>query len=134
MAIYTLGPLLGTLKIHFYFSRVLISHILGPVLGPIAGGFIAQSIGIKYIFIIISCLCGVCALIGIPLLRETYAPVIRLGLAKKSADPEKAAKAHPALASAHGSMWRIIWLNLSRPAIMLTRSFICFILSAYMAL
>jgi MFS family permease len=116
MALYSLGPLIG------------------PVVGPIAGGFIAQSIGIKYVFIVISASCGVAALIGIPLLRETYAPVIRLRLAQKSADPEKAARQHPTLVAARRSKGHILWVNLSRPAIMLTHSFICFILSLYMAL
>jgi len=116
MALYSLGPLIG------------------PVVGPIAGGFIAQRIGVKYVFIVISALCGAAALIGIPFLRETYAPVIRLRLAQKSADPEQAALQHPAFVAAHGSKWRILWIHLSRPAIMLTRSFICFILSLYMAL
>jgi len=116
MAIYTLGPLIG------------------PVVGPIGGGFIAQTIGVKWVFIVISAACGVSALIGIPFLRETYAPVIRLRLAQKSADPEKAAMQHPTLASAYQSKWHILWINISRPAIMLTCSFICFILSLYMAL
>lgn len=36
MALYTLGPLIG------------------PAVGPVAGGFIANSIGPKYVFVIIS--------------------------------------------------------------------------------
>lgn len=36
MSFYTLGPLLG------------------PALGPIAGGFLAQTVGVKYIFITIA--------------------------------------------------------------------------------
>lgn len=106
----------------------------GPVVGPIAGGFIAQSIGIKYVFIVISGLCGLASLVGIPLLKETYAPVIRLRLAKKAADPETAAKKHPHLIADHGNKLHVLWINLSRPLYMLTRSFICFILSLYMAL
>jgi MFS family permease len=116
MAIYSLGPLIG------------------PAVGPIAGGFITETIGFKYVFIVITALCGVAALIGIPLLRETYAPVIRLRIARKSSDPEKAAKAHPHLLQAHGSSWHLITVNLVRPFMLLTRSFVCFILSLYMAL
>ena len=74
MAIYSLGPLIG------------------PAVGPIAGGFITETVGFKWVFIVISALCGVASVIGIPLLRETYGPVIRLRIAKRSADPEKAAK------------------------------------------
>ncbi|TFK38130.1 multidrug resistance protein 4 [Crucibulum laeve] len=115
MALYSLGPLIG------------------PVVGPIAGGFIAQTIGIKYVFIVIACICGLSAMIGIPLLRETYGPVIRLRRAQKSADPEAAAKIHPALAKAHENKLHVLWVNLTRPIMMLCTSFICFILSLYMA-
>jgi MFS family permease len=103
----------------------------GFVVGPIAGGFIAQHIGLKYIFIIMSALCGVAALIGIPCLKETYAPVIRLRLGKLSSDSEKVAQT---LLYKNESIWRKLWLNLSRPVILLSHSFICFILSLYLAM
>ncbi|KAI0091946.1 multidrug resistance protein 4 [Irpex rosettiformis] len=115
MAIYSLGPLIG------------------PAVGPIAGGFITETVGFKWVFIVISVLCGIVSIVGIPLLRETYAPVIRLKIAKHSADPEKAAKAHPHLMQNHGSGLHLIWVNISRPFILLTRSFVCFVLSLYMA-
>lgn len=116
MAVFSLGPLIG------------------PVVGPIAGGFITETIGIKWIFIVIAALCAVAAVIGIPLLRETYAPVIRLRLAEQSGDPEKAAKAHPHLLKEHGSAAHRVWVDISRPFILLTRSYVCFLLSLYMAL
>ncbi|KAJ3554503.1 hypothetical protein NM688_g3076 [Phlebia brevispora] len=115
MAVYSLGPLIG------------------PAVGPIAGGFIAETIGFKYIFIVIAATCGVASACGIPFLRETYAPVIRLRIAQRSADPEKAAKAHPHLVHNHGGKLHLIWINLSRPFILLTQSFVCFVLSLYMA-
>jgi hypothetical protein len=98
-----------------------------------AGGFIAQTIGIKYVFIVISGACGVSALIGIPLLRETYAPVIRLRLARNFEDSEKAMQ-HPTTVSARRSTLHFFWVNIRRPAMLLTHSFVCFILSFYMAL
>ncbi|EJF56590.1 MFS general substrate transporter [Dichomitus squalens LYAD-421 SS1] len=92
MAIYTLGPLLG------------------PVIGPVAGGFIAQTIGFKYIFIVVAGLCAVAAVVGIPFLRETYHPVIRLRRAKKSGDPEALARLHPHLVQEHGNrMHRLMY-------------------------
>lgn len=115
MAVYSLGPLIG------------------PAVGPIAGGFISETIGFKYVFIVIAGLCGFAAVLGIPFLRETYSPVIRLRLAKQMDDPEKAARQHPHLLQNHGSKLHLIWVNLHRPAILLTRSFVCFILSLYMA-
>lgn len=116
MAVYSLGPLIG------------------PAVGPIAGGFISETIGFKYIFVVIAALCGLAAALGILFFRETYSPVIRLRLARKAADLEKATKRHPQLLQNHGSKWHLIWVNLHRPFILLTRSFVCFILSLYMAL
>lgn len=117
MAIYSLGPLIG------------------PAVGPIAGGFIAESIGIKWVFIVIAVLTAIASVVGIPLLKETYAPIIRLRRAKKQrgSDPEKAVKEgyHPSLE--HTSKLGYLWLNLIRPVILITRSIVCFMLSLYMA-
>ncbi|PPQ86651.1 hypothetical protein CVT25_006835 [Psilocybe cyanescens] len=115
MALYSLGPLIG------------------PVIGPVAGGFIAQTIGVKYVFIVIAAACGAVSAVGIPLLQETYGPVIRLRRAAKSGDPEKAATLHPHLQQEHSSKLHILWVNLERPFEMLFRSSVCFILSLYMA-
>ncbi|KAF7433191.1 hypothetical protein PC9H_005140 [Pleurotus ostreatus] len=95
MAVFTLGPLLG------------------PVIGPIAGGFVAQSIGPKYVFIIIAGLCAFIAAVGIPFLHETYAPVLRQRLARPN-DLEKLidVKAPTAREKMH-----YLWLNISRPGI-----------------
>ena len=116
MAIYSLGPLVG------------------PVIGPVAGGFIAQTIGFKYIFVVIGALCAVAAALGIPFLRETYHPVIRLRRARQSSDPEAAARAHPHLQAEHAGKLHRLYVDMTRPFILLTRSIICFLLSAYMAL
>lgn len=134
MALYSLGPLIGKLSSLDNVCLSLSMFVAGPVIGPIAGGFIAQSIGVKWVFIIVAILCAVAAAVGIPVLKETYAPIIRLRLAKKSADPEKAAKQHPTLVAAHGSKLHLLWINLSRPIVILTHSFVCFILSLYMSL
>jgi MFS family permease len=111
----------------------LTCSILGPVVGPIAGGFITQNIGFKYIFFTISGLCGLASLIAIPFLKETYAPVIRARRASQMSDPEKPLPPDSQAEPPQDTKLRILWLNLSRPVIMLTRSFICFILSLYMA-
>lgn len=121
-------------------------------MGPIAGGFIAQTIGIKWVFIVIASsshlliitftvyfcypvLCGVASAIGIPLLRETYAPIIRQRRAAKSGDSEsvQAVYDQPAVLKEHGRLY-YLWINLSRPITLLVRSMICFMFSLYMAL
>lgn len=85
-------------------------------------------------FVIVSC--AVASLFGILLLKETYAPVICLRRAAKAQleDPEKVMKANPHLLQERGSKLHMLWINLSRPIIILSHSFICFILSLYMAL
>lgn len=116
MALYSIGPMIG------------------PAIGPIMGGFIAESVGVLYVFYVIAAISGVAAIIGIPLMKETYAPVIRLRLYDMELDPEKIVEGHPVLTAHHMDKWNYLWANLKRPAILLTRSFICFILSLYMAL
>jgi hypothetical protein len=92
------------------------------------GGFITETVGIQYAFYLIAGLCGVAAAVGIPLLRETYAPIIKL---RHAPDPEMAVADNPVLTM---GKWGYLWINLERPFIILSRSFICFILSLYMAL
>ncbi|KAF5381256.1 hypothetical protein D9615_008392 [Tricholomella constricta] len=115
MALFTLGPLIG------------------PAVGPIAGGFIAQTVSIKWVFIVIAVVCGVAALFGIPFLRETYAPVLRYRKAVESRDPEKIAKAHAALVRGSEGRLAFMWMSFSRPAKIFFTSLTCFILSLYLA-
>ncbi|KAF8629027.1 hypothetical protein AX15_003601 [Amanita polypyramis BW_CC] len=115
MAIYTLMPLIA------------------PAIGSVAGGFISQTIGIRYVFVVIAALCGVTSVFGVILLRETYAPVIQIRKLKKEAsDPEKAAKLER-LQENNKNIIKVLAGNLLRPIVLLTRSFICFILSLYLA-
>jgi MFS family permease len=52
MALYSLGPLFGTLfQLGCDDSLML---YLGPVIGPVAGGYIAETIGVKYVFVVIA--------------------------------------------------------------------------------
>ncbi|KAG2076656.1 multidrug resistance protein 4 [Suillus decipiens] len=111
-----------------------IGPLIGPVVGPIMGGFIAESIGIQYDFYVVAAICGVAAVLSIPFLRESYAPVIRFRRQRMPRDLEKAAGRRPVLTAPHMNKWVHLWINLKRPVIILTRSFICFILSLYMAL
>ena len=117
MAIFTLGPLIG------------------PAVGPVCGGFIAQTIGFKWIFIVIAIASGVGAAFGIPFFRETYGPIIRIRRAKKQikATGEKTFE-HDVLLDQHLDFKYVMWVNMTRPFALLFKSFICFILSLYMGL
>lgn len=106
------------------------------MVGPLAGGFIAQTVGIEYVFYAIAAICGVASLFAIPFLRETYAPVILSRKDISASDPEKAPAVHSgALQDPRNKCkWKHLITNMLRPAVILTHSFICFILSLYMAL
>jgi hypothetical protein len=58
--------------------------------------------------------------------------VIQYRRAKSGGDLEKANQVHPILHSPGGKI-AMIWMNLSRPVILLTRSLVCFALSGYTA-
>lgn len=111
------------------FLQKWLTTFVGPVIGPIAGGFIAQRIGFKYVFIVIAGICAVANLIAIPFLHETYAPVI-LHRRALQGDQEKELPVTP-MRKSEGLQY--IWTNLSRPMVVLFRSLICFMLSLYMA-
>jgi MFS family permease len=49
---------------------------LGPTLGPIACGFLAETSGWKWVLGLITALLGLCWLAGLFLVPETYAPVL----------------------------------------------------------
>ena len=97
--------------------------------------FVPSSSGVNVIHHLFSypVLCGVVGAISIPLLRETYAPVIRQRKAAKSGDPEKVVSIQPSLLKEHGKLY-YLWINLSRPITLLFGSLICFLFSLYMAL
>ena len=117
MAIYTLGPLLG------------------PAIGPAAGGFVAQSIGFKWIFYLIAIASGVGAIIGIPFLEETYAPYIQLQRAQREFKKTGVQSLElEILLEQRKDFGHTMWVNMTRPFALLFGSFICFILSLYMGL
>ncbi|EIM81804.1 MFS general substrate transporter [Stereum hirsutum FP-91666 SS1] len=102
--------------------------MIAPVAGPIAGGFLTETSGFKYIFVLLVCLSGVFLLISIPLFRETYGPVI---LARSFRTPKDLENTSMALNRRESI--QNVWINVKRPFVLLARSFICFILSLYMA-
>jgi MFS family permease len=55
---------------------------LGPALGPVIGGFIAENVGWRWVEGIMALYCGVFWIFGAFLVPETYAPVILKGRAK----------------------------------------------------
>ncbi|KAI5119904.1 hypothetical protein M0805_003708 [Coniferiporia weirii] len=117
MAVFTLGPLLG------------------PAIGPVAGGFIAETIGFKWIFIVIAIFSGVGGVCGMLVLEETYAPVIQIRRAQRQIKlTGERTFEHDVILEQHKDFAHVMWVNMSRPFALLFGSFICFILSLYMGL
>ncbi|KAI1300596.1 putative MFS transporter [Xylaria venustula] len=50
--------------------------LLGPVIGPVIGAFVAQYLGWRWTFWLILILAGVVSLLAVPLMRETFEPVL----------------------------------------------------------
>ncbi|KAF5343601.1 hypothetical protein D9757_013686 [Collybiopsis confluens] len=106
MALYTLGPLMESRSLD-----------------------LLQTIGFKWIFVTIAALAGIFGAVGIPFLRETYGPVVQQRQGRR-----QSSNTYTTSPNSTQSISSMIWENFSRPLILLTRSFLCFILSLYMSL
>jgi multidrug resistance protein len=69
------------------FGYYLLGPLLGPSLGPLLGGSIVQRLGWRWVFWILTIVCGINTLAGYFFLKETYAPVL---LAWRKDDFERA--------------------------------------------
>ena len=117
MAVFTLGPLIG------------------PSVGPVAGGFIAQTIGFQWIFKVIAIFSAAGAILGVFILEETYAPIIQIRRAQRHIkETGRRTLEHDVLLDAHKDFHHVLAVNMTRPFVLLFRSFVCFILSLYMGL
>jgi len=58
------------------YGWYLLGPLLGPTLGGLLGGIIVERLGWRWVFWILTIICGVNTLSGFFLLKETYAPVI----------------------------------------------------------
>jgi predicted MFS family arabinose efflux permease len=94
----------------------------------------AESVGWRYIFVFVSGLATVASVAGMLLYRETYAPVIRLRILQETRAAGRVPEAQSHLAQVRRKRLKFLFTNLRRPFVLLTRSIVCFALSAYMAL
>jgi predicted MFS family arabinose efflux permease len=94
----------------------------------------AETVGWKYLFILVAGLSALASVAGILLYRETYAPVILLRISESNKKSKEVLEDNPNLTQAYGDRLNYLLTNLQRPFILLTRSIVCFMLSTYMAL
>ena len=105
-----------------------------PAIGPAIGGYMTETIGWRYLFILVAGLGAVASVGGALLYHETYAPVIRRRIMQETMATGEASESQLHLPKARGNRLNYFFTNLQRPFMLLTRSIVCFILSAYMAL
>ncbi|KAL6304110.1 MFS polyamine transporter [Sparassis latifolia] len=118
-------------------SMFIAGVFLGPVLGPIAGGFLTTSyLGWRWIFWIMMIFAGSCTLVALIFLPETYAPVLlqrkarRLRKADPIANKDKYAEHERADWSIKGLLHRTLY----RPILMLIMEPILLLITIYISM
>ncbi|KAL1938779.1 hypothetical protein VTO73DRAFT_11382 [Trametes versicolor] len=110
---------------------------IGPVLGPIAGGFITSSfLGWRWVFWIMMIFAGTCTIAAIAFLPETYAPVLLQWKAQKlrKADPQANAGVYAEHEKSDWSAKGIFHRTLYRPVQMLIFEPILLLVTVYLSL
>ncbi|KAE8411492.1 major facilitator superfamily domain-containing protein [Aspergillus pseudocaelatus] len=111
-----------------------LAPLLGPAIGPIAGGFITENTSWSWIFYATSIADGVIQLVGFFFLRETYTPVLLKRKAKKlrkeTGDPGYQTEAEM---FNNQTVLQILGASLVRPFKLLTTQPIVQFIAVYMA-
>jgi multidrug resistance protein len=108
---------------------------LGPALGPIVGGFVAESVGWRWVEGVMAIFTGVLWITGSLTIPETYAPVIlRRRAAKLSILTGKVYKSKIEAQQGKKTIIAEFKTALSRPWVLLFREPIVMLLSIYMAI
>ncbi|TFK83428.1 MFS polyamine transporter [Polyporus arcularius HHB13444] len=110
---------------------------VGPVLGPIAGGFVANSpLGWRWVFWIMMIFAGACTVLALIFLPETYSPVLLQWKAKRlrKTDPETNAKLYAEHERSDWSFQGILHRTLYRPIKMIYQEPILLLVTVYLSL
>ncbi|EMD32362.1 hypothetical protein CERSUDRAFT_108809 [Gelatoporia subvermispora B] len=110
---------------------------IGPVLGPIVGGYVVESsLGWRWVFWLMMIFAGSCTIVAILFVPETYAPVIlqRKAQRLRRADPEKNAKVYAEHERADWSIKGVVHRTLYRPIQMLILEPILVLVTLYLSL
>ncbi|KAF8191270.1 MFS polyamine transporter [Pholiota molesta] len=113
------------------------SVFLGPVLGPIVTGYIVESpVSWRWVFWVMFMFAGVCTLIMIPCLPETYSPVILQKKAKRlrKEDPAANKDVYAEHEKQDWSLKGVIQRTLFRPFIMLAMEPILLLVTVYLSM
>lgn len=109
--------------------------LFGPVLGPVVGGFAAESIGWRWLMGIIAILSGIAAIIITVTLPETYRPVLlrRRAVRLSTATGKVYISSMDNTTTSSESCGRKLWTTLSRPWVLMIHEPIIVILALYQA-
>ncbi|KAI0666449.1 MFS polyamine transporter [Trametes maxima] len=110
---------------------------VGPVLGPIAGGFLASSsLGWRWVFWIMMIFAGTCTAVAVIFLPETYAPVLLQRKARRlrKADPQGNAEVYAEHERSDWSPRGILHRTVYRPVQMLSQEPILMLVTIYLSL
>ncbi|KAF9887939.1 hypothetical protein FE257_009461 [Aspergillus nanangensis] len=110
-----------------------LAPLLGPALGPIAGGFIAENTTWRWVFYATSIADGLIQVAGMFLLRETYGPVILQKRAKKIRKETGDASFQTEAEKQNKTLPQVLRAALIRPFRMLTTQPIVQAVAVYMA-
>jgi len=106
--------------------------LIGPVIGPVCGGFLSQAAGWRWIFWVLAIAIGVVSIAAAPIIRETYAPVLlerkTRRLRKETGNPNLRSKLEQNLPPKE-----VFIRAIARPTKLLFLSPICGLMSLYMA-
>ncbi|KAK7204222.1 major facilitator superfamily domain-containing protein [Myxozyma melibiosi] len=110
-----------------------IGPTLGPILAPVIAGFIAQNLVWRWIFWILTIVCGVVFGLGVIMLEETYAPILLLRKAQAMRKATGNQSLHTVFEIAGESLYDKLISSVTRPLMMLVTNPIVFSLGLYMA-
>jgi MFS family permease len=127
---YTNGVLAHTAGIAY-----VAAPFFGPTLGPVTCGFLAQNAGWKWVAGLIAILSGVCWLLGLFLVPETYAPVLLRNRASTlSKLTGKVYKSKLDITSTPKSSSELFYSAIVRPWVLLFKEPIVTLCSIYIAI
>jgi MFS family permease len=114
-------------------SLYYIAPLIGPALGPLAGAYITQYLGWRWMFYITSMVDLIIQLVGLLWLKETYAPIILTRKAKRISIETSNHDLYTVYDEKNTSVSQVLATALIRPSKLLGTQIIIQVLSLYIA-
>lgn len=114
------------------FGWYLLGPLLGPTIGPLLGGIIVMRLGWRWIFWIMTIICGVTTVASFLFLKETYAPVI-LAWRKQAYERSSGSQKYSYEGEDPRPLWKKLSVSFYRPIRILLQP-IVLVMSVYQAI